>query len=307
MKKIIFIILVYFIFLTNSYAVIKDSIFATIGDKAITRSDIENEVKIILILTETSFSEERRQQLETAAIQATIQRNIKKAEIEKYNLTYNEDELNEQLIRLANNINVDLDTLKNIFITNGIDFSIIVDQIKTELLWNSFIFEFYKNRLSVNLEEIDDEIKKIEKKKVINEFLLSELIIGLVEVGKLEATIEEVKSKINDEGFDKAALEMSIAESAIRGGDLGWINENQITQEFKSKIINTSIGNISEPIFLPEGILFFQLRDKRTVETFLNIDDAKEQLIKAEKNKILKMHSLTHYENLKRITPVIFH
>ena len=37
-------------FTTESTAIIKDSLFATVGNKAVTRSDILEEIKILLIL-----------------------------------------------------------------------------------------------------------------------------------------------------------------------------------------------------------------------------------------------------------------
>ena len=55
----------------------------------------------------------------------------------------------------------------------------------------------------------------------------------------------------------------SISETSFRGGDLGWVSENAISKKFKSQIINTPVGNISQPIILPEGILFFKVRDKK--------------------------------------------
>ena len=47
-KKIFFIILISSFFYAETNALIKDSLFATVGNKAITRSDIVNEIKIIL-------------------------------------------------------------------------------------------------------------------------------------------------------------------------------------------------------------------------------------------------------------------
>ena len=52
---------------------------------------------------------------------------------------------------------MDVETLKNICISNGLDFKIIENQVKTELLWNSLIFNQYANRITINLEEIDDK------------------------------------------------------------------------------------------------------------------------------------------------------
>ena len=280
---------------------IQDSLFATVGNKAITQSDIINEIKIILILTGQSFTEDIREQLQAGAVQSSIQRNIKKIEIAKYDsLSFNPSDVDKELEKLANSVYMDLDTFENTFIANGIPFSTVVDQIKTELLWNSLIFDLYKDRLVVNPEEINEQLKSIQNKKETEEYLISEIIIKSVSQDKLESTIKEVKNKIIIEGFEKIAMNLSISETALHGGDLGWVSENVISEKFKSKIINTPIGNISEPIILPEGILFFKVRDKRKLKKFANLEDAKNQLVRAEKTKILKMYALSHFENLKK-------
>jgi len=281
--------------------VIKDSLFATVGNKAITQSDIINEIKIILILTGQSFTEDIKEQLQSGAIQSIIKRNIKKIEIEKYNsLTFNQPDVDKELKKLAGNLYMDLDTFENTFIANGIPFSNVIDQIQIELLWNSLIFELYKDRLVISLDEIGEQLELIQNKKEIEEYLISEIIIKQVPKDKLESTIKEIKNKIKIEGFEKVAMNLSISETALQGGDLDWISENAISEKFKSKIINTPVGNISEPILLPEGILFFKVRDKRKLKKFVNLEDAKNQLVNAEKTKILRMHSLSHYENLRK-------
>ena len=307
-KNTISAIIIAFFFLVESNAVIKDSLFVTVGNKAITRSDIVNEIKTILILNGQNFSQDYAEQIESAAIKSTIKRNIKQIEIEKYNsLKFNHADLNKELNQLASNINMNLDTLKNTLIANGIDFSNINNQIRTELLWNSLIFELYKDRLSININEIDEQLKLIQNKKEMEEYLISEIIIKPVSKDKLQSKIKEIKDKISIEGFEKVAINLSISETALKGGNLGWISENVISEIFRSKIINTPVGNISEPIILPQGILFFKLRDKRKLKKFANLEDAKNQLVNAEKTKILKMHSLSHYENLRRSIPIHYY
>ena len=142
-KKIIIIIIISSFYLTESNAVIKDSLYATVGDKAITHSDIINEIKIMLILNNQSFSEEKKEYLQSVAIRSVIKTNIKKIAVEKYDLELNRDEVDKQLKKMASNLNMNLHTFKNIFTTNGIDFSIAADQVQTELLWNNLIFQLY--------------------------------------------------------------------------------------------------------------------------------------------------------------------
>ena len=87
-KKTFFVILIYLSCIIESYSSIKDGLFATVGSKAITRSDIVNEIKTILILSGQNYSTQNAQQLENVAINSTIKRIVKQIEVEKYdNLT----------------------------------------------------------------------------------------------------------------------------------------------------------------------------------------------------------------------------
>ena len=308
LKKIIFVLIVSFLFVSAGNAVIKDSIFATVGNKVITKSDIINEIKIILILNGTSYSEEIKDQLDQSAIQSIIKRTIKKIEIEKYDsLRFNPKDVDRELEQLASNLNIDLDTLEQTLIANRINLSVINDQISTDLLWNSLIFLLYKDRLSINLNEIEDELQMLDQNKEINEYLISEIIIKPILRENLEVKLKEIYNEIETKGFDNVAIEKSISETAIKGGDLGWINENTIAKEFREKIVKTSIGKISEPIFLPQGILFFKIRDKRTLKKFISLEDTKNQLVGAKKMKILNMYSLSHYDKLIRNISIVYY
>ena len=286
---------------------IEDGLFATVGNKAITKSDVLNEIKLILILNNKIFSEKERKKLHQMAVKSIIKRNVKQIEIERNNfLEFNQQDVKKEILRLANNINVNVETLKKICASNQIDFSIIEDQIKIELLWNSLIFQLYKDRLSVNLDEIDEQLKLIQNKKEIEEYLISEIVIKTVEKDKLESVIRELKNKIKIEGFESVAISLSISDSASRGGNLGWIKENLISKKLLSILANTPLGNISEPILLPRGILIFKVRNKRKIEKNINIEETKNELVNSEKTKILNMHSSAHYNNIRSSVSVKF-
>ena len=305
-KKIFCIVLIILLCPLKANTEIQDGLLFSVGNKAITKSDIVDEVKIILILNNKSYSDEIRDQLRHTAIQSIIKRSIKKIEVEKNDfLKFNQKDFNHEVETLAKRINVDVETLKNICASNGLDFSLVEDQIKVELLWNSLIFHLYRDRLTINVDEIDEQLQIYQTKKEVVNYLISEIIINPVEKNEMNSKIKELKNKIANEGFDKVAMNSSISETAIKGGDLGWVNENSISKKFRTKIINTPIGELSEPILLPEGILIFKVRDKKILET-KNVEEVKQQLLNYEKTKMLNMYALTHYDKLRRSIQVKF-
>lgn len=301
-KKIFYTIIILTVFLTNSKTEIKDSLFATIGNEAITRSDIINEIKVILILNGKTFKEEDRDRLQESAIKSLVKRTIKEIEIKKYDfLEYNKKDFYDRLEGLASDVDMDVETLKSVCAANEIDFSIIVSQIESELLWNTLIYEKYKNRLLINQSEIEEQLQSIQVEKENEiEYLISEIIIKPVSQDKLESTINDLKEKIKTEGFEKIALNFSISESSKNSGDLGWINQNTIAKKIIPVISNTPVGNISEPIVLPQGILIFKIRDKKVTKKSMNLEEAKRQLVNDEKSKILQMYSLSHFDKVRR-------
>ncbi len=112
--KIIFFLLIFLILpLKKVNAEIKDGLFMTIGDKAITQSDVVNEIKIFLILNNESYSDEKRDELQKIAVNSIIKRKIKEIETDRNKFfKFNDEDLNSEISRLASNINADTETLK---------------------------------------------------------------------------------------------------------------------------------------------------------------------------------------------------
>ena len=274
---------------------------ATVGNKAITKSDIVNEIKILLLLNNQTYSEKNKDQLSKLAMKTAVKRNIKQIAIERNQISnYNKSDLEKELKKIATTVGTDVETLKSICKSNDLDFEIIKQQVITELLWNSLIFYLYKDRLSINTDEIEEQLKLNQNKSVTRDFSVSEIVIKSVEKDQLNVVINEVLNRIKSDGFETVAMDISISQTSSKGGKVGWINENAISPSFRSKIINLDIGEISKPILIPEGILLFKVNDIKTSSASLSIEDRKNMLVNIEKSKILNMYSSSHLDALRR-------
>ncbi len=293
--------------INNIPKIIEDGLYATVGNKVITKSDILNEIKRILILNNMAYTEDKKDVLQKMAVQSAIKRSIKEIEVERNeNLNFYKEDLQNELIRIANNININVENLKKICETNDLDFKVIEDRIKTDLMWNSLIFAIYRNQININLDEIDEQLKLNINKEDTYEYLISEIVINNVEKSEFVSTIENLKIKINDEGFENVAMNLSIAQTAINGGDLGWLSENKINSNFLNIITKTPVGELTPPIRLKDGILIFKIREKRKQEKEKNLEKLKNQLVNIEKTKMLNMYSESHYDNLRRSVQLKF-
>jgi len=283
---------------------IVDSIYLTVGNKPVTKSDIRNEIKLLLILQKKQFKEEDKNLLQNTAIKQIVNRKIKEIELDRNDFyQFNDKDLGNELVRISGNIDMDVNKLKDTFKFNNLDFSLLEDQIKIELFWNSLIFSLYKDRISINPDEVKEKLKIIQEKNknvVIKEYLVSEIAIKLPESDKIDSAIKQLLSRIKIEGFENVAKTTSLSKSSSNGGDLGWLREDVIAKEVSTIIDQTIVGNIAKPIILPNGILLFKLRDKRNFKKKTDLEKSKNQIVSSEKEKILNMYSLSHYDKLRR-------
>ena len=286
---------------TSSFGEIQDNLFATVGDKALTDSDVIDEIKTILILSSQPYTKEKKKELQSIAVRRIIERAIKNIETEKYDfLQFDQIDLDNQLNNIARQANASVDALKTIFEKNGLDFEQIKKNIITELLWNKLMISIYKDNLTVNEDEINQQLANFNKNTESNEYLISEIVLKSVESSKLNDELNKVKNMIDDIGFEKTAMTLSVSANSKNGGNIGWIEENSISERFKARILSTPVGKVSKPIILPEGIIIFTVRDKRKSTKVVDLNSIRQSLIATERNKMLNMYSLSHYESLTR-------
>jgi hypothetical protein len=154
-----------FVFL-NSYSQIYNQIIVKVGNFAITSIDVQNEILTSLILNKTEISQENINNYKSFAIKNLISKSIKKSEIDKYQIKkYNTKDLENFVTGIAKNFNTNKNGLKEIFKKNNIDYKVFLQNYETELLWNTLIFEIYRNQTNINIVDVDNEIQKISENK----------------------------------------------------------------------------------------------------------------------------------------------
>ena len=91
--------------------------------------------------------------------------------------------------------------------------------------------------------------------------MLSEIIFNPKTKSDYDKQYKLIKSAINDEGFEKAALSFSISDSSKNGGKLGWINENGLNEKIRKSLSKVKINNNTDPIKIPNGFLMLKIND----------------------------------------------
>ena len=179
--KIIFILFLINNFIFSSLlSQINVSIVVKVGKSLVTSLDVENEIIRNLVINGPEITQENINNNKQYAIKNLINKSIKISEVNKYKIkNYSKKDLQDYTKNIAKNLNTDLNGLKNIFKKYNINYEIFVERHKTELLWNTLIFQIYKNQTNINIVEVENEIEKNkgsksdEELKIIKENILN--------------------------------------------------------------------------------------------------------------------------------------
>lgn len=305
MKKKLLVIFFLLINTEQLSSQIDNSIIITVGNYPITRLDLEKEMKIITVLSKIRINEENKKQVKDLAVQSLVKRSIKKSEIERLKITqFNKKDVDFQISNISKNLGLDKEDFKIFLQQNNIKYEDISERFEIDLKWNSAIFKLYKNKITLNTIEIEDKINsEVEKVKLSKSVLLSEIQVN-VSSENLENTTKNVLSEIKEVGFDKAAIKLSISNSAKEGGNIGWINENKLSMTIYEGIKNLKKGEISKPIILEETMIIILKKDEKN--NSFNLENIKNNIVKQEKMKKLEMFSNSHYSDLEKKTNINF-
>lgn len=301
MKKVLFLIysFIFFLFLTiNLKSNIQSSIILKVDKKIVTNFEVKNKILSTLIIAGNDITQSNIDNLKKQTLENLIYFKIKEIELEKFDLKIKEERVNDIINRISGN---NIEKLKNNFKNNDLDFDLWVEEIRTELKWQKFIYLKYSNKIQIDESFINTEVDKILKTNINNkEINLSEIEVFQNNEISNDSLISKILREIEVKGFENAAMKFSISNSSSSKGNLGWINMNTLSRKINDALKNLKPGQLSKPIIQTNSILFLKLNSVRILKNN-NIDKErlKKNLIKRKQDELFNLYSRSHLSKLK--------
>ena len=297
--KILFFIQFILLSFSTLEAKVNNIIVAKVENEIITAYDLENEIKTILVLANKPLTQENINEVKNFAMKSLIRKLIKKSEVERYNVTkYNEKDLNGYILQISKGLGTNSSGLKKIFKENEINYDVLVEKFKIELLWNTLIYSLYKNQITINSVELENEIKSKLLNKEDKQYKLSEIEISAKD--NSQDSFNKIYEAIKKEGFYQAVKKFSISSSNLDKGNIGWFNENSLSKVYFDQIKKLKKGEVSKPIRTMESFVILKVEDiKLQDNSNLDVDKLKDSIISRKKEEKLNLFSRSHFSKLE--------
>lgn len=302
-----YFLLIFLFFFFGSTQVFSDTkIVVKIDNKIISSYDIKNRINTNLKLRNLEINQSNIDKMKNLALQELINLIIKEKEILKYSSIDIEGmDISKQLNSISSG-NVEM--LKKKFLDNNLDYEAFLYHLKVQAAWQNVIFFLFQNKVKIDENEINDELKNF-KEEIFNvrELNLLELEAKFSSSIERDNKIIQIKNSINEIGFEKSISIYSESETAVNGGRLGFINEKSLSKEILEKLKNLNEGDISEPIIRLNKIIFLKIdKIKISRNDNINIDQYKKNIIAKRKNDLFDLYSKSHLSKLKNNSYIEF-
>ena len=304
MKKIIFsVFIILNLFYSNVLSEIE--IRYKVGNIIITNFDIEKEIKYLTALNNSILNLNDKQILDIAT-DSIIREKIKYLELRKY---FEFEGESEYLIKIFNNymqrfnFNNEIE-LKEYFQKFDISKNEILSKIEIETLWNQLIFQKYNSQVKIDENILKEKLIKRKKNLKIKEVNISEIVFQPTAGKKIDEKINEIKKSIQKVGFENTANIYSIADSKSFGGNIGWINQDNLSDQIVSKIKNLKENDISEFINIGGNYIILKINQIRVNTENINEKEELKKIEIFERDKQLNKFSMIYFNKIKINTNV---
>ncbi len=299
-RKIYLVLILYFYLLNFVFA--KDNIFivSIVEDQIVTNHDIIKESDYLKILN-PKLNQLGKKQIQKIAKDSLINEIIKKNEIEKIlDMDAENTYVSEYLKDLYTKLNFQSETDFKDYLSNTSNYSFdkIKEKIKIEVMWNELIYFKYGDQVNIDKQKLIKRINNLGN-EIRNEYKLSEIVFKKKKDISLDALINKINLSIIEIGFNNAANIYSISESSKLGGDIGWINENNLSETIFNKIKNLKQNEVSDVIQLGNNYIILKINETRQINIPINKEEELNKMIKFETNKQLNQFSKIFFDKAK--------
>ncbi|MBO1926220.1 peptidylprolyl isomerase [Thiomicrorhabdus sp. 6S2-11] len=257
-------------------AVLVDRIVAVVDDRIILKSELNTRLlEKSDALAQQNIPVTDVDALREQVLESLITEAVQLSRAELTGLKISDQELNEQMEKIAAENKMTLLELRNrlnLEVDDG--FNKMRNKIKTQMLIQKLRQRDVISRVQVTESEIENYLKRKTLANKYREINLRHILVALPESANQKQRQEALK-KIDDirqravsgEDFAQLAVRYSNGSRALEGGDLGWMNDSQVPTFFAKEVNKLELGEISEVIQSPSGFHLIQIADQRQAGT----------------------------------------
>lgn len=217
------------------------------------------------------------QALRTQAIERLIITNLQSQMAQRMGLQISDAQLDDTIRNIAQGENMTLEQFRQQVINEEGNYERFREKVREEIITNEVMRANVQRRIYISPQEVDNLLKLMEEQGASSEqYKLGHILIAIPsqatteQVNESRERAEQVLKLLNDgSDFRRIAIASSSGANALEGGELDWMNINEMPTLFAEGIRGRKKGDLVGPLRSGAGfhiLTIFDIRGENVAE-----------------------------------------
>lgn len=253
-----------------AHAAQTETIAAVVNNDAITTSDVEERMRLVMTSSGIPSSDDIRARLTPQVVNMLVEEHLMLQEATRLGITVTPEDVNKGFTTIAEQNGMPVEKFRAIMKQQRVPQRAMEYQIRAQMAWGQVVQQKIRPDIAVNDLEVDSMLERLRASIGKNEYLVGEIFLPVDDPAQ-QADVSQLAQKLTREmlqgkvPFPRVATQFSQSASAKRGGDMGWVQDGQLAPELEEVLARMNEGDLSEPIRTLSGYYIVTLRQKRQI------------------------------------------
>ena len=244
-------------------------IVATVEGDVITNDDIDSRTRLFALSTGLPLAGDVLDRLKPQIVRQLIDERLRLQAARNRKIVVQPNDIAAAIREIEQRNGMPPGLLRQRLGAAGVSQRTLVDQIRAQLAWGQLLREQLADKLTVTDTEVEEQLRLRTRQTGQTEFRVGEIFIPVDDPANTadaqrfaETVIKELRAGAP---FPLVAAQFSQNQSALEGGELGWVQTNQMDQAVAALVTSMPIGAISNPVKVAGGFSIVTLQGKRAL------------------------------------------
>lgn len=244
-------------------------IVAVVNGDIISNQDVDNRTRLFALSTSLPMSPDVLARLKPQITRQLIDEQLRMQEVQRRKIVVPDKEIAQAIHDIEQRNGLPAGALRQKLAADGVSQRTLIDQIRTQLGWSQVLRQQLGDQAQVTDAQVAEQ-QRLEAQLVGKpEYRVGEIFIPVDEPASradaerfAETVITELRKGA---AFPVVAAQFSQTQSALQGGELGWVQPNELDPDVAQLVQQMPVGAISNPVSVPGGFSIVTLQGKREV------------------------------------------
>ncbi|HEY8610396.1 MAG TPA: peptidylprolyl isomerase [Roseomonas sp.] len=242
-------------------------IVAVVNGDVVTESEVQSRARLFALNVGLQPGGDLVTRIRPQILRQLIEERLRLQDIQRRRIPVGDDEVAQAIGDIERRNGLPQGGLRAQLRAAGVEPRVLYDQIRAQIGWARLIRGMLGPQAEPSEEAIREAVAAHSARVGQPEYLVSEIFVPVEDPSSAAETkrfVDDVIGRLRQGlPFPIAATQFSQSQTALQGGDLGWVSTGQLDPEVASVVQRMPPGAISNAIEVPGGYQIVALRQKR--------------------------------------------